>query len=77
MGPMGLYISGRVSIVKEGQTRIPMRLPPGSTPDANFINCILGKEKNESPGIYGYIVALVTQAAYRSAKEGKPVKITL
>ena len=73
-----VYIrNGRVSIVKEGQTRIPMRLPPGSTPDANFINCILGKEKNESPGIYGYIVALVTQAAYRSAKEGKPVKITL
>lgn len=48
---------------------------PTSNPDANFINVILGKEKNESPAIGGLRVIELTEAAWESAKIGKPVKV--
>ena len=73
-----IYIhNGRVTVVREDGIYTPTRLPRGSSPDANFINCILGREPNESPGFRGLLVAAITQAAYRSAREGRPVKITL
>ena len=49
---------------------------PTSNPDANIINVILGKEKNESPAIGGLRVAELTEAAWKSGETGKPVGVS-
>jgi len=53
----------------------PSKLPLSSNPDQNFINCILGREENMSPGICGLNVIRFTEAVYRSARENRPVRI--
>lgn len=53
----------------------PSKLPPPSNPDQNFINCILGKEENMSPGICGLNVIKFTEAVYKSARENRPIKL--
>ncbi len=46
-------------------------MPAGSTPDANFINAILGREPVGSPPIWGLRVIQLTQAAWQSAAKGE------
>jgi len=53
-----------------------LELPPAtSDPDANFVRAILGLEEVLVPAECGLAVAELTQAAYRSAAEGKPVQL--
>jgi len=48
---------------------------PPSNPDANFVEAILGKATVEADGVLGLRVAQLSEAAYRSATEGRPVKV--
>jgi predicted dehydrogenase len=56
-------------------TDLTDKLKGGSDPDANFVGVILGKEEPQSPGSCGLRVAELTQAAWESARTGKPVKL--
>ena len=60
---------GSVVIPSEGD------LPPPSNPDRNFIRAILGKEPVMSSGEDALLAVALTEAAYRSAKEGRPVRV--
>ena len=44
-------------------------------PDANFIDVILGKDEPQTPPVCGLRVIEVTEAAWKSAKTGKIVKV--
>ncbi|MEM3692801.1 MAG: Gfo/Idh/MocA family oxidoreductase [Candidatus Bathyarchaeia archaeon] len=75
---MLLYRNGRLQHVSWGANAIqePLTFPPGPpSPDANFVNAILGREAPESPALCGLRVIELTEAAWKSAKTGKPVKI--
>lgn len=48
------------------------QMPAGSNPDANFVNAILGREEVESPAECGLRVIQLTEAAWKSAKSGRP-----
>lgn len=52
-------------------------LPPPSNPDRNFIGAILGREEVRSPGEWALLTVALTEAAYRSAEEGKPVRVEI
>jgi len=49
-------------------------LIPKSNPDANFVEAILGKGEIGADGLLGLRVAQLAEAAYRSAREGCPVR---
>jgi predicted dehydrogenase len=72
------YGYGRIEyLLFNGEAKIePVNMPKESNPDKNFINAILGKEKNESPPIGGLKVIELTEAIWKSAKTGKKIKIT-
>jgi len=53
----------------------PADLPEGSNPDANFIDAILGRDVVWSPPICGLRVIELTESAWKSAAEGRPVKV--
>jgi predicted dehydrogenase len=44
-------------------------------PDANFIDAILGKDEPQTPPICGLRVIEVTEAAWKSARSGRVVKV--
>ena len=44
-------------------------------PDSNFVDCILGKDVPQTPPDCGLRTIEVTEAAWRSAKTGRPVKV--
>jgi predicted dehydrogenase len=46
-------------------------MPPGSTPDDNYIAAILGREPVGSPPIWGLRVIELTEAAWKSAAENR------
>lgn len=46
-----------------------------SDPDANFVDCILGKDVPQTPPECGLATIEVTEAAWRSAQEGRPVRV--
>jgi predicted dehydrogenase len=48
---------------------------PASTPNANFVDAILGRDTVVADGTLGLRVAQVTEAAYRSAREHRPVAL--
>jgi predicted dehydrogenase len=50
---------------------IAVELPAASTPDGNFIDLILGRDENRSPGEAGLRVIQVSEAAARSAESGR------
>lgn len=50
-------------------------LPQGSTPDANFINAIRGRETVHSPAECGLRVMQLTEAAWKSAEMGQAVDV--
>lgn len=74
---MILYRNGRLTHLPLGGEAIlePVKLPPGSDPDRNFINTIVRREDNESPPTCGLKVIELTEAAWKSARTGKTVKI--
>ena len=51
------------------------KLPDFSNPDQNFIRSILGKETMQVPPTCGLRVIELTEAAWRSAEKGAPVKV--
>lgn len=55
---------------------VKVKLPKYTkTPDTNFIDCILGKDVPQAPPECGLRVMEVTEAAWRSAASGKPVRL--
>ncbi len=50
---------------------IAVELPEASTPDQNFIEVILGRDQNRSPGEAGLRVIQVSETAARSAQSGR------
>lgn len=55
---------------------VEVKLPKyAKDPDANFIDCILGKDVPQTPPECGLRTIEVTEAAWRSAASGKPVKV--
>ncbi len=49
---------------------------PHSTPDRNFVNCLLGRAEPMCPVRYGILHSWMMDALYKSAKTGKPVKLS-
>jgi len=49
---------------------------PRSNPDANFVEAMLGKSLVSATGELGLRVAQLSEAAYLSAREHRPVKLT-
>lgn len=55
---------------------INVKLPKYTkNPDSNFIDCILGKDVPQTPPICGLRTIEVTEAAWKSAESGKPVRV--
>jgi predicted dehydrogenase len=50
-------------------------LPGSTTPDRNFIDSILGRDKVQVPPECGLRVIELTEAAWASAESGRPVKV--
>ena len=50
-------------------------LPDGSTPDANFIDAILGRDDVKSPGEAGLAVIRLTEAIQESVRLGREVTV--
>jgi predicted dehydrogenase len=57
------------------QKRIPDRKKDGGSPDKNFVDSILGRAEPQTPPVWGLRVAQLTEAAWESARTGKPVKV--
>ncbi len=53
----------------------PEDMPDGGNPDQNFVDICLGRDVNQVPPICGLRVIELTEAAWKSAKLGAPVKI--
>lgn len=51
------------------------RVSGGSLPDRNFVDAVLGWNEVQSPFECGLAVTRLTQAVYRSAELGKPVRL--
>ncbi len=51
------------------------KLRGGGDPDKNFVHSILGREEPRTPPIWGLRVIQLTEAAWESARTGKPVKV--
>ncbi len=55
---------------------VKVKLPKvNNDPTRNFVQCILGKEQPEVPPICGLRTIEVTEAAWKSAATGKPVRV--
>lgn len=61
----------------DGSTESPSEaeLPPPSNPDRNFILAILGRESVMSSGEQALLAVALTEAAYKSAEKGEPVRV--
>ena len=56
--------------------RIKIKLPKYTkNPDSNFIDCMLGKDVPQTPPECGLRTIEVTEAAWKSAASGKPVRV--
>ncbi len=53
----------------------PSDLPGATTPDRNFVDAILGRDKVQVPPVCGLRVIELTEAAWESARTGVPVRI--
>ena len=51
-------------------------LPEGSDPDRNFVDAILGRDEVAVPPVCGLRVIELTEAAWKSAELGRPVKVS-
>jgi len=73
-----LYRNGTVLARRYGETemREVTDLPPDSTPDRNFIDAILRRDEVRVPPECGLRVIELTEAAWRSAEECRPVRVS-
>jgi len=70
------YRNGRLVYVAHGRKPSePKRFPPGSDPDTNFVNAILGREEVRSPGICGLRVIELTESIWEAGRDGHVVKV--
>jgi predicted dehydrogenase len=53
----------------------PTGLPGSSNPDRNFIDAILGRDQVQVPPVCGLRVIELTEAAWKSAASGRPVRV--
>lgn len=53
----------------------PTNLPGGTTPDRNFVDAILGRDTVQVPPVCGLRVIELTEAAWESARTGRPAKV--
>ncbi|MCP4643763.1 MAG: Gfo/Idh/MocA family oxidoreductase [bacterium] len=73
-----LYLRQGLGLIHQDATGKPVKvkLPKYSKdPDANFIDAILGKDVPQTPPECGLRTIEVTEAAWKSAASGKPVKV--
>jgi predicted dehydrogenase len=54
----------------------PANLPGGSTPDRNFVDAILGRDEVQVPPQCGLRVIELTEAAWESARTGRPAAVS-
>jgi predicted dehydrogenase len=73
-----LYVrDGRLLLQRGSKTEeIKGRSKSASDPDRNFVDSILGKDEPQTPAIGGLRVAELTEAAWESARSGRPAKVT-
>ncbi len=73
-----LYRNGAVMMQRFGESTMTTvtDLPADSTPDRNFIDAILGRDAVQVPPECGLRVIELTEAAWRSAEEGRPVRVS-
>lgn len=72
------YLRQGQSLIRQNGTGKHMKvaLPKyKKNPDANFVDVILGKGEPQAPAICGLRVIEVTEAAWKSAKSGRAVKV--
>lgn len=71
------YRNGQLTVSVRGEEPFqPKDLPQGSDPDRNFLDVILGHDKNRSPAVCGLRGIELCEAAWRSAEEKRPVKVS-
>lgn len=72
-----LYRNGQLSIQRSGEDPVLVNqddLPAGSNPAADFVDVLLGKKAEAAaPASSGYAVSRLTEAAWRSAAEGRSI----
>ncbi len=73
-----LYRNGKILQRAHGQSEMTevTELPPSSNPDRNFVDAILGRDAVRVPPECGLRVIELTEAAWKSAELGRPVKVT-
>jgi len=76
-GGVILCRNGRILQRAYGETEMQevTELPEDSTPDRNFVDAILGRDKVRVPPECGLRVIELTEAAWRSAELGRPVRV--
>lgn len=60
---------------EDGKYFTPKELPEGKPPIEAFLDCVEGKEENKVPPVWGLRVIALTEAAWRSAEQGTPIKV--
>lgn len=71
-----LYRNGKVlQRTHETEMADVCELPPSSTPDRNFVDAILGRDEVRAPAECGLRVIELTEAAWKSAELGIPVRV--
>jgi len=73
-----VYIrQGKVLLKTAGSNDVlePTGLPGASTPDRNFVDVLCGRDAVQVPPICGLRVIELTEAAWRSARTGRPAQV--
>jgi len=53
----------------------PSGLPGATSPDRNFVDALLGRDEVQVPALCGLRVIQLTEAAWESARSGRPVRV--
>ena len=64
-----------IKTADSGEVYEPTGLPGGTNPDRNFVDAILGRDEVQVPPECGLRVIELTEAAWRSAETGRPVRV--
>lgn len=75
-----LFRNGSLHVAREGERAptpvAPEDLPTASDPDSNFVDLVLRNvDAAAAPAACGLLVSKVTEAAWRSAETGQPVRL--
>jgi len=68
---------GRITIktMLSSEACEPSGLPGGASPDQNFVDAVLGRDEVQVPAVCGLRVIELTEAAWKSAETGQPVRV--